>query len=63
MPPILTPEWISRRGAFKETITEILVADLGDLVNKSPHLIVSQVSQKHPLFSVKLTVLAATRER
>ncbi|ROW14736.1 hypothetical protein VPNG_03729 [Cytospora leucostoma] len=39
IPPILTPEWVTRRGTSKETITEILVADLGDTVSKSPHLI------------------------
>lgn len=44
IPPILTPAWAARRGTFKETITEILVADLGDAIAKSPHLIVSPSS-------------------
>ncbi|KAK7718376.1 mRNA cleavage and polyadenylation factor subunit [Diaporthe eres] len=39
IPPILTPEWVVRRGAAKETVTEILVADLGDTTSKTPHLI------------------------
>lgn len=41
IPPLLTPEWVVRRGAAKETVTEILVADLGDAISKTPHLIVS----------------------
>ncbi|KAF3764616.1 hypothetical protein M406DRAFT_278172 [Cryphonectria parasitica EP155] len=39
IPPILTPEWVARRGTSKESISEILVTDLGDIVAKSPHLI------------------------
>ncbi|KAI3393261.1 hypothetical protein diail_4520 [Diaporthe ilicicola] len=39
IPPILTPEWVVRRGAAKETMTEILVADLGDATSKTPHLV------------------------
>lgn len=41
LPPVLTVDYVPRRGAPKATVTEILAADLGDATTKSPHLIVS----------------------
>lgn len=38
-PPFLSANFTGRRAAAKETLTEILVADLGDVVAKSPYLI------------------------
>ncbi|KAF2281188.1 uncharacterized protein EI97DRAFT_389622 [Westerdykella ornata] len=40
LPPLLTADYTSRKNAGKAAITEILAADLGDTVSKSPHLIV-----------------------
>ncbi|SPO02260.1 related to pre-mRNA 3`-end processing factor CF II [Cephalotrichum gorgonifer] len=40
LPPALSPDLTARRGTPKESITEILVADLGDTTYKSPYLIV-----------------------
>lgn len=40
VPPTLGGDSIARRGQAKETIMEILVANLGDLTDASPHLIV-----------------------
>lgn len=41
LPPMLTMDYMPKRGAAKATITEILAADLGDATSKHPHLIVS----------------------
>lgn len=41
IPPLLSPEFVVRRAAAKETLTEIMVANLGDESQKSPYLIVS----------------------
>ncbi|OAA62286.1 protein CFT1 [Cordyceps fumosorosea ARSEF 2679] len=38
-PPFLSANFTGRKAAAKETLTEILVADLGDVVAKSPYLI------------------------
>ncbi|PHH82970.1 hypothetical protein CDD83_3097 [Cordyceps sp. RAO-2017] len=40
IPPILSADYTVRRGANRENVAEILVADLGDAVSHSPHLIV-----------------------
>ena len=40
MPPFLSPEFTARRSSAKETLTEILVAELGDSTHKSPYMIV-----------------------
>ncbi|KAF2196300.1 hypothetical protein GQ43DRAFT_436136 [Delitschia confertaspora ATCC 74209] len=39
LPPFLTAEYAPRRTTAKAALTEILVADLGDMTTKSPHLI------------------------
>ncbi|KAH8813165.1 CPSF A subunit region-domain-containing protein [Xylogone sp. PMI_703] len=39
-PPLLLAEYTGRKSTARETFTEILVADLGDTVSKSPYLIV-----------------------
>lgn len=38
---MLSADYAARRSAARETLTEILVADLGDEVSTSPYLIVS----------------------
>ncbi|KAG6063323.1 hypothetical protein E4U32_001379 [Claviceps aff. humidiphila group G2b] len=40
IPPFLSADFVVRKGASKESIAEILVADLGDAVSQSPYLIV-----------------------
>lgn len=39
MPPHLSADYTLRRGLAKETLREILVADLGDTISQSPYLI------------------------
>ncbi|KAG5993594.1 hypothetical protein E4U43_003458, partial [Claviceps pusilla] len=39
IPPYLSADFVVRKGASKESITEILVADLGDVVSQKPYLI------------------------
>lgn len=41
LPPVLTVDYTHRRSNVRETITEILVVDLGELSIVSPYLIVS----------------------
>jgi len=44
IPPGLSADYSARKGTAKETIAEIIVADLGDTTHKSPHLIVCYIS-------------------
>ncbi|KAK3984881.1 protein cft1 [Cladorrhinum sp. PSN332] len=39
IPPGLSADYAARKGSVKDTLTELLVADLGDAAHKSPHLI------------------------
>ncbi|PBP22428.1 CPSF A subunit region [Diplocarpon rosae] len=39
VPPVLSAAYAARRSAARETITELIVADLGDETSKSPYLI------------------------
>lgn len=39
VPPVLSADYAARRSAARETLTEIVVADLGDAVSTSPYLI------------------------
>ncbi|KAK4229706.1 protein cft1 [Podospora fimiseda] len=39
IPPLLSADYAARKGSAKDTLTELLVADLGDVANRSPHLI------------------------
>ncbi|KAK3329488.1 CPSF A subunit region-domain-containing protein [Apodospora peruviana] len=39
IPPGLSADFTARKGTSKETISEILIADLGDTTHKSPYLI------------------------
>jgi len=41
VPPVLSANYVARRSVARETLTEIIVADLGDEISKSPYLIVS----------------------
>lgn len=41
LPPVLSTEDRQRRAAARETLTELMVADLGDESHKEPYLIVS----------------------
>lgn len=39
IPPYLSADYVVRKGTPKETLSEILVADLGDAVSQTPYLI------------------------
>lgn len=43
-PSTFGPDFVIRRAAAKETLTEILVADLGDAIHSSPYLVARTVS-------------------
>ncbi|MCJ1313039.1 mRNA cleavage and polyadenylation factor subunit [Agyrium rufum] len=49
-PPFLSPEFTGRRGVPKEEIEEIVVAELGDTVSKSPYLILRAASDEIVLY-------------
>jgi cleavage and polyadenylation specificity factor subunit 1 len=40
LPPFLSADFTVRRAAAKETLAEILVAELGDEIHKAPYMIV-----------------------
>ncbi|KAI0473757.1 CPSF A subunit region-domain-containing protein [Xylariaceae sp. FL0804] len=40
VPPVLSADYTARRGAARETLKEIVVADLGDNTSSSPYLII-----------------------
>ncbi|KAK2592079.1 mRNA cleavage and polyadenylation factor subunit [Conoideocrella luteorostrata] len=40
IPPFLSADFVARKGASKESVAEILVADLGDAISQTPYLIV-----------------------
>lgn len=39
VPPFLSPDFVGRRGGTRDALSELLVADLGDVVDKTPFLI------------------------
>jgi cleavage and polyadenylation specificity factor subunit 1 len=49
VPPVLSAGYAARKSAARETITEIIVADLGDDVSKIPYLIVSLPLVSEPI--------------
>lgn len=44
LPPVLTTDDRQRRAAARETLTEVLFANLGDASSPSPYLVVSSIS-------------------
>ncbi|KAJ6442592.1 protein CFT1 [Purpureocillium lavendulum] len=50
IPPFLSADFVARRGASKESVAEILVADLGDAVAKTPYLIVRHANDDLTLY-------------
>ncbi|RDA85954.1 hypothetical protein CP532_0798 [Ophiocordyceps camponoti-leonardi (nom. inval.)] len=50
IPPCLSADYTARRGAVRESVAEILVADLGDAVSYSPYLIVRHSSDDITLY-------------
>ncbi|KAK7397891.1 mRNA cleavage and polyadenylation factor subunit [Neonectria punicea] len=44
IPPFLSPEYTHRRGMARETLSEIMVANLGDSVSQPPYLILRHSS-------------------
>lgn len=45
IPATISPDYATRRSTVAETLTEVLLADLGDATSKSPYLIVSAVNK------------------
>lgn len=41
LPPILSADYVARRGTSRDALKEILVADLGDNTSFYPYLVVS----------------------
>ncbi|KAF4592153.1 Cleavage factor two protein 1 [Ophiocordyceps camponoti-floridani] len=50
IPPFLSADYTARRGASRESVSEILVADLGDAVSYSPYLVVRHASDDVTLY-------------
>ncbi|KAJ4297010.1 mRNA cleavage and polyadenylation factor subunit [Collariella sp. IMI 366227] len=50
IPPGLSADYAARKGTAKETLAEILVADLGDSTSKSPHLILRHANDDLTLY-------------
>jgi cleavage and polyadenylation specificity factor subunit 1 len=46
LPPLLKADDAVRKGSLKDTLTEILVADLGDQTSQAPYLIVRDMNPK-----------------
>src|SRR4051794_32763341 len=40
VPPLLSADYAARKGTSRESLSELMVTDLGDSTFKSPHLIV-----------------------
>lgn len=43
LPPILSADYAARRGTSRETLKELIVADLGDNTASFPYLVVSSL--------------------
>ena len=41
LPPVIAPDYTAKRSSTKEALSEVLLADLGDSVARSPYLVVS----------------------
>ncbi|KAG5933672.1 Protein cft1, partial [Claviceps sorghi] len=50
IPPYLSAGFVVRKGASKESVAEILVADLGDAVSQTPYLIVRHATDDLTLY-------------
>ncbi|KAG5914028.1 hypothetical protein E4U42_000727, partial [Claviceps africana] len=50
IPPYLSADFVVRKGASKESVAEILVADLGDAVSQTPYLIVRHATDDLTLY-------------
>ncbi|KAJ0122428.1 uncharacterized protein J7T55_002941 [Diaporthe amygdali] len=55
-------KWVVRRGAAKETVTEILVADLGDTTSKAPHLILRHVNDDVTIYEPHKNAKSTTND-
>ncbi|PHH63058.1 hypothetical protein CDD81_6303 [Ophiocordyceps australis] len=50
IPPVLSADYAARRGASRESVSEILVADIGDTVSQAPYLIVRHCTDDLTLY-------------
>ncbi|KAK1458522.1 CPSF A subunit region [Colletotrichum cuscutae] len=56
VPPFLSADYAVRRGTVQETLTEILMADLGDATATSPHLILRHANDDLTIYEpIRLT--------
>ncbi|KAL7620400.1 mRNA cleavage and polyadenylation factor subunit [Parahypoxylon ruwenzoriense] len=62
VPPILSANYAARRGTAKETIKEILVADLGDMTSSYPYLIVRHDNNDVTIYHPFRTLPGPTQE-
>ncbi|KAH6692672.1 CPSF A subunit region-domain-containing protein [Plectosphaerella plurivora] len=51
VPPVLSADQATRRGTQQETITEVLVANLGDIVSATPHLILRHANDDLTIYN------------
>lgn len=59
IPTTISPDYATRRSTAAETLTEILLADLGDTTSKTPYLI---VRASHGRYHHRLTSVAPSIE-
>ncbi|KAI1425773.1 CPSF A subunit region-domain-containing protein [Xylaria sp. FL1777] len=62
LPPILSADYAARRGASRETLKEILIADLGDHTSYYPHLITRNSQNDVTIYEPFQTALEPTAE-
>ena len=60
IPPLLSADFTARRGTAKEELIELLVADLGDTVSKSPYLILRHANDDLTIYQPTRTTSAAS---
>lgn len=51
LPPMITKDHVPRRAAAREALTEILVADIGDVDSKAPHLVLRTSTEDLVIYS------------
>ncbi|KAF8865332.1 hypothetical protein BDZ45DRAFT_612500 [Acephala macrosclerotiorum] len=62
VPPVLSADYAARRSAARETLTEIIVADLGDEVSTSPYLILRPSSDDLTIYEPFRTAASSSND-
>ncbi|CZS95342.1 hypothetical protein WAI453_011327 [Rhynchosporium graminicola] len=60
VPPVLSADYAARRSAARETITELIVADLGDETSKLPYLILRPSTDDLTIYEPFRTISEST---